>query len=106
MALYVKHYLISDMFHKINKYFKSNKTNSSDTLILNIQDKTDRNFRGQLGVKFNVLIKTKQEFQHAKNLNDLYSLEIKPFLIRNEKILKQLPEPFQRFYLLNGVTTR
>jgi hypothetical protein len=35
-----------------------------------------------------------------------YDLCKKCDISRNEKILKQLPEPFQRFYLLNGATTR
>lgn len=105
MALYVKHKLIADMFQKLDEYFKLNQTNSTNSLIINIQDKTDRNFRGQLGVEYNVLIKTKQEFQHAKNLNKFYWYAIKPFLDRNKNILEKLPESFNRFYLLNGVTT-
>ena len=106
MALYVKKNLIVELFKTLDSYFKSNiKRKSNESFIFSLEDKNDRNFRGGLGVKFNVLIEKNYDFEYAKNLNDLYSTEIKPFLDRNEKVLNELPEPFNRLYLLNGPTT-
>jgi len=106
MALYVRNNLMSEFFNNLDNFIKSTlKWETNSSFIFSIEDKNDKNFRGQLGVKFNVLIKDSQDFLYAKNLNHLYSTEIKPFLNKNENLLKQLPEPFNRFYLLNGPTT-
>lgn len=108
MGLYVKHKLMDDLFNKLDEYFKSNQTNSTalaPPFILSVEDKKDKNFRGHLGVKFNVVLKTKEELSYAQNLNKLYSREIRPFLERNKNVLKHVPESFNRFYLLNGATT-
>ena len=110
MGLYVKHSLVMDILQQMDNRFKLNRlgiSNSSNKLNFSftVHDEKDRNFRDQLGVTFRITIQTEQELSYAKNLNSFYLAEIKPFLEKNKNSFKHLPEPFNRFFFLNGVTT-
>lgn len=104
MGLYLKHKVVDLIFNEINEFIKLDiKLNGSYSF--SIEDKNDTNFRGTSGVKFNLIINNDKELKYAENLLFIYKSVIRPFLVKNKSILNKLPEPFNRFFFMNGPTT-
>jgi len=106
MAVYLKQKTMHLIFNELSNFFKN--FNVSSTTIYNytisIRDPNEKNKFGQkLDFKFS--IRDKQDLENAMYLKDLHVNYVEPFLIRNNKSLNLVPEPFNRLYMLMGLNS-